>query len=48
MWVSLVLYSAMQLLAAYGLEVNNNRPALDVYKRQEETDWSIYKTGARW
>ena len=28
MWVSLVLYSAMQLLAAYGLEVNNNRPAL--------------------
>lgn len=28
MWVFLVLYSAMQLLAAYGLEVNNNRPAL--------------------
>lgn len=28
MWIALVAYSAVQLLAAYGLEVNNNRPAL--------------------
>ncbi len=28
MWIALVAYSAIQLLAAYGLEVNNNLPAL--------------------